>query len=74
MARKEARARARAQAQAEARHPFTDDEEDLNDHSSEGNSSSPDASIVSTSLEEVTSRKRVRVDDEAEPSNKKYLV
>jgi hypothetical protein len=41
-ARKEARARARAQA--EARHPFTDDEGDPNDHSLKGNSSSSDAS------------------------------
>jgi hypothetical protein len=70
--RKEARARARGQAHAEARHPFCDDKEGPNDHSSEGNSNSSDASTDSASLEEMTSRKRVREDDKAGPSNKKY--
>jgi hypothetical protein len=55
-------------------HPFTDDTEDPNDHSSKRYSSSSDASTASTSFQEVTSRKRIREDDEAGPSNKKYLL
>jgi hypothetical protein len=61
LARKEERAWTRAQAHAEAYHPFTDDEEDLNDHSSDGGSSSSDALTASTSSQEVTSSVSVRM-------------
>ncbi|KAK1653621.1 hypothetical protein QYE76_071426 [Lolium multiflorum] len=65
--KKEARVRARA----EAHHPFADNDEDPNDHLSEGYSISSDASNASTSSQEVTNMKRLREDDELGPSKKK---
>jgi fatty-acid desaturase len=50
-------------------HPFTDDDEDPNDHSSEGDSNSSDAWTASTSSQEATSRKRL--DNEEGASKKK---
>jgi hypothetical protein len=57
MTKKEARARAQAQ------HVFTDDDEDPID-SSEGDTSSLDASTGTSSSEKVTSRKRVCEEEE----------
>ncbi|KAK1613039.1 hypothetical protein QYE76_036712 [Lolium multiflorum] len=62
-AKKEARARAKAKAEAQL--ACTDNDEDTQDYSSEGDTSSSDTSNATTSSEEVTSRKRLRDDDEA---------
>ncbi|KAK1615109.1 hypothetical protein QYE76_020626 [Lolium multiflorum] len=66
-AKKEARARAKVEAQPAC----IDDDKDTKDYSSEGDTSSSDASNATTSSEEVTSRKRLREDDETGPSKKK---
>jgi hypothetical protein len=69
--KKEARARAKAQPAC------TDDEEDTKDYSSEGDTSSSNASDATSCSEEVASRKRLcedDEDDEARPSKNKWLI
>jgi hypothetical protein len=69
VAKKEARARVKTKAKSQP--ACTAADENTKDYSSKGDTSSLDASKATTSSEEVTSRKRLREDDEAEPSKHK---